>query len=267
MRLLTVAIFQLFFLTSFSQIGEKVEIVDKQNVRSVYTFKGHTGNSVIVENSKPIPFRKIKEIVFEQNYYDFNNAYELFKSRGVVVSFRTIITDEINCENDISSDEIDDFDGSRTIITKFLRHNNTYPKRSDYIDEENTLLYYLIYSKDSEGNEIFGISFIIMPPVELGCLSNYDGKAILLFEDDSRISMKQVSEVDCSSQTPRYLLYSPSQGTSARTYIEMEDNWEILKSKKIRKVRIYADKPATFDIKNGKSQEIQTLVNCLDEKR
>lgn len=77
------------------------------------------------------------------------------------------------------------------------------------------------------------------------CLSNYEGKTILLFEDQSTLTLIQTSRLDCSTRI------------SAKYYITDADI-AVLMNKNLSKIRIYtSDGYIDFEVKEKKIEIIR----------
>jgi hypothetical protein len=107
----------------------------------------------------------------------------------------------------------------------------------NFTDKVNLFIFLNSYKeKDKEETLFLTVVFF-----NSDCLSKYDGKMELLFEDGTSLDFAQVSDTDCGEKfkTPRYVL-------SSRNFIkenevlqsEISKNLKILGEKKITKIRI-----------------------------
>jgi hypothetical protein len=100
------------------------------------------------------------------------------------------------------------------------------------------------YIKRENGNEFY--LFSVKKSVDLGCLSKYDGKMMVLFEDGDTITLKQQSDTDCGSEIKvNYYFGSPEvieSNSMENLQIEQSGIVEKFRTKKISKIRVYGTK-------------------------
>ena len=174
--------------------------------------------------------------------------------RNVSLITISLILAQIACfSQSIQLDEIDDFTGSRKIITSPWRGKTIKP--SDFVDVDKSLLVNTsCLIKDSI--TLHTITLYLMS--DIGCLSKYDGKAIILFEDKSKIEIHQLSDTDCDdSPTASYLLLSRDEGEDKSNFqSKIEENYSHIMNHDITKIRVYGNKYYKDFELNLKSQDI-----------
>lgn len=86
------------------------------------------------------------------------------------------------------------------------------------------------------------------------CVSNNDGKAIILFENDTTLELPQVSKIDCALRV------------AVQYYLQNNDIEQLSKSI-IKKIRIYTtDGHISFEIKEDKKELIKNTFNLFLSK-
>lgn len=103
-------------------------------------------------------------------------------------------------------------------------------------------------------------SIILNVNIQIGqtvCLSEYEGMAILLLKDNSKITLKQVSRVDCNSSVDgKYIL--------GESFAEQLENLKILEKINLSKIRIYTTNGyLDFEIKDKKQEIIKNHFKIL----
>lgn len=167
----------------------------------------------------------------------------------------------------INKDEKDDFTGARNITTKPFA-GNTW-KKEDFIDNKFNVLFNVTYlkQKDTEGLYLFSLN--LLTTVKFGCLSEYEGKIMLLFENDSNMTLKQFSKTDCSSDilTANYIPLDELQAKDPIWKDLLESNVKILAENKIKKLRIYGSEGYfDFEIKEDKRDIIMQHLSSIRTK-
>lgn len=168
----------------------------------------------------------------------------------------------------VEVNQIDDFSGSRIIRTE-NPINKTFIKMSDYIDKDKVLLFYLSYFKTKEGRENYTINMIVNS-TSIQCLSEYEGKCIILFDNGETMEISQISDTDCGQYRTRaiYVL-------AKRDEIENNDfnqislnNLEKLKNNLIRKIRVYGtNRYIDCELKENKKDIFIQHINAINEAK
>jgi hypothetical protein len=114
-------------------------------------------------------------------------------------------------------------------------------EKTDFIDNGFSILFNVMYSKGKDNEEIYLLTLIIFEKVAFGCLSEYDGKIMLLFENDSIMTLKQLSKTNCSSSvlTANYIPLSKDQAKDPLWKDILQSNIQALAENKIKKIRVY----------------------------
>lgn len=173
----------------------------------------------------------------------------------------------ITFSQSIKADQIDDFTKKRSIVTN--AYEGKFWKKADFIDDKNYLLVSMAYTNETDA-DLYMMNFSILTTgIGLGCLSEYEGKIMFLFENDSTMECYQVSETECSSTTfnPAYAMFARSERNDP-TFLEiMAANVERLKTNPIKKIRIYGTKGYyDFTLKPEKRQIIASHINLIQDK-
>lgn len=97
------------------------------------------------------------------------------------------------------------------------------------------------YYKGENGNEFFMIS--IFKTSDLGCMSQHNGKAMVMFEGGDVVELKQYSKTDCSdSASATYILVNKEvygADDMESFLIAQSKTLEQIQNNKITKIRIY----------------------------
>lgn len=123
-------------------------------------------------------------------------------------------------------------------------------KQTSFLEAKNTTyeaaaIGTMTYFKNEDGTYLN-----IAKSVDLGCMSKYDGKAMLMFEDNEVIEIKQISDTDCGENVNvRYILVSKEVYDATTSETGLTDfldaqykSMELLETKKLKKIRIYGSK-------------------------
>lgn len=164
----------------------------------------------------------------------------------------------------IAENEIDEFDGTRKIGTEY--NAGKYLKLKDYIDVDGTLLIAAYYYKTKEGNEMYSIS-IVTKAKYLGCLSEYDGKCILLFEDGETLELAQISETQCGDFLYAiYEFYSRDQINDPALRDIALKNYEKISTTLVKKLRIFGtESTEDYTLKDDKKDIIIRHLKAINE--
>jgi len=167
----------------------------------------------------------------------------------------------------IEVNKIDDFTKSHIIKTNMLESTNPNRvifKKSDYIDITNELLFSMSYYKSSDTTEVYYMS--VMFTVDLGCLSQYDGKMMVILDDNTVLTFMQFSNTDCSSVLRAdYYLLNREDSDKPIWRETMADNILKLLSHKVFKIRIYGSKYYNdFILKPEKQNIISSHLNIIN---
>lgn len=164
----------------------------------------------------------------------------------------------------IAKNEVDEFDGSRTIGTEYK--TGKFFKLQDYIDVDGTLLIAAYYYKTKEGNEIYNFS-IITRAKYLGCLSEYDGKCILLFENGETLELTQISDTNCGDfLSAIYVFYSRDQINDPALRDIALKNYEKISTTPVKKIRIYGtESTKDYTLKDDKKDIIIKHFKAINE--
>lgn len=181
----------------------------------------------------------------------------------VIILFSTYLTSQ-NIR--IEYDENDDFNGNRTIETAY--QFKKWPKKSDFIDTNNELVFSLKYIKSPTIEKpAYLLNFIINSSVDLGCLSEYEGKIILLLENGLQIECFQISKTSCSNYPSASYVFDFRRdvnlydaAVSSSVYLK-----EIQKSP-LKKIRIFATNGyKDYEIKSDKRNIITEHYNAIQK--
>src|SRR5690606_40914003 len=79
---------------------------------------------------------------------------------------------------------------------------------------------------------------------DLGCLSKYDGKIMLLMDSGDTFTFMQNSDTDCGSNSyfTNYLMLSEDQAVLPNWREILLENFNEIANSKVKKVRVYATK-------------------------
>jgi hypothetical protein len=100
------------------------------------------------------------------------------------------------------------------------------------------------FSRREDGTEIYYLSFTVSD--DLGCMSKYDGKATILFEDGETLELTQISDTNCSDFARSTYLIIPrkifEEGDLESISIVQNQSLKMLENKNVSKVRINGTK-------------------------
>ena len=100
------------------------------------------------------------------------------------------------------------------------------------------------FSRKENGTEIYYLNFMVF--ADLGCMSKYDGKATILFEDGETLELTQISDTDCSGTANATYLIIPrniyEEGDLDTISIVQNQSLKKLENKNISKIRINGTK-------------------------
>ena len=137
----------------------------------------------------------------------------------------------VNCFGQIklSIDEVDEFDGSvqkLTKSTKCFTHTSGYGTLSIRVGSVND---YCFYEFTISNN--------------IGCLSEYEGRALIKLTDGTIIEGIQIGSTDCSAPlSARYIPITREESKSDEGIELMKERIEVLKATPIETIRIYGTK-------------------------
>lgn len=186
--------------------------------------------------------------------------------RLILTMLLTIIT-VAAISQQIDKDEKDDFTGTRRITTKPFA-GSTW-KKTDFIDNKFNVLFNAGYSKGKDNEGVYLLSLNIITTVKFGCLSEYKGKIMLLFENDSTMTLKQLSKTDCSSSVlaANYIPLDEEQAKDPLWKDLLESNVKILAENKVKKLRVYGSEGYyDFEIKDDKRDIIIQHLKSIQTK-
>lgn len=185
----------------------------------------------------------------------------------------TILLTSVIClaiGQEIEIDKIDDFTGVRSISTKSM--TGKYFKKTDFVDKANQVSFSTIYSKVKTGNEYwylyFMFSFLVDSP--FGCLSEYDGKIILLLANDSTLTLDQVSKTSCNNYVNG--AYYSIRASANETDLIMHQGrinelFEELSNVEIKKMRVYGTEGShDFEFKDEKRNIVSLHIKFIKSK-
>ncbi|MFZ2905294.1 MAG: hypothetical protein WAZ98_03725 [Cyclobacteriaceae bacterium] len=158
-----------------------------------------------------------------------------------LLAFIFLLPSLVNYAQVIDKDQKDDFTKTRIVTTK--QFSGSTLRKDDYIDTNNSLVISAVYSKDDKGAILYAINIgIVVKGINYGCLSEYNGKMIILLENDSTIEAKQFSTTNCDSNylPAQYLPLSEADHNNPVWSELVLENIELLSSKKVKKIRVYA---------------------------
>jgi hypothetical protein len=135
--------------------------------------------------------------------------------------------------------KVDEFTGAINIEISSEIPSKKKAVPFNFTDKVNLFIFLNSY-KEKDKEETFFLTVVFYGS---DCLSKYDGKMELLFEDGTSLDFAQISDTDCGEKfkTPRYVLASRNfieQNTNEVLQSEISKNLIILGGKKITKIRI-----------------------------
>lgn len=138
--------------------------------------------------------------------------------------------------------KVDDFTGTHIIKTKGWK--GQIPKKADRLDQNSHLYISMSYIKTKENDEYFALTVFLFNVGDMGCFSEYDGKAMLLLESGETLTFKQNSDTNCDTNfySVDYLMLSEEQSSLSNWREAIAENFEVLASSKVKKIRVYATK-------------------------
>lgn len=155
----------------------------------------------------------------------------------------------------VAKNEIDEFTGDKTIQVNCMT-GSTWGE-SDKISKGLFAYAFLtgryVLSKDSPAGS-YSLTLNLHQLAQGSCLSEYDGKAIWLFEDNSTLEITQFSKTDCNwdNLTGYYSLSS--------------DEVDKLINARVKKLRVYTTKGyIDYEIKPKKIEAIQLTFTLLKD--
>ena len=102
----------------------------------------------------------------------------------------------------------------------------------------------MLFSRREDGSEIYYLSFAVSD--DLGCMSKYDGKATILFEDGETLELTQISDTNCSDFARSTYLIIPRKiyedGDMEIFNTVQNQSLKMLENKNISKIRINGTK-------------------------
>lgn len=138
-------------------------------------------------------------------------------------------------------DNVDEFTGEKNLVTQYFY--GKFEKKSDRVDEKDQMLLSIKYRKTETGNDLYYLRVKLLFTVDFGCLSEYDGKCIILFDDGSKITFQQQSDTECTKwhYNPIYsMVDKESIKADPSTWLSiMKENFDQIIEKPIDKIRIY----------------------------
>jgi hypothetical protein len=100
------------------------------------------------------------------------------------------------------------------------------------------------FTSKENGAEIYFLNFMVF--ADLGCMSKYDGKATILFEDGETLELTQISDTDCSDTANATYLIVPrnvyEEGNMESFNIVQNQSLKMLENKNVSKIRITGTK-------------------------
>lgn len=177
---------------------------------------------------------------------------------GILV-FNFTFSQEIKIE----TNKIDEYNDIRTIATSFVSNINYL--NNDYVDINNSLLFSIVCSKSKEHFEYYSISFLTTN-ASLGCLSKYDGKCVVFFENEETLEFVQVSETNCDNRiSATYSFISREFKENPEFFNIMLNNLQKMLSNKVKKIRIYGTKKSVdFILKEDKQDIIIKHIKAIN---
>lgn len=168
----------------------------------------------------------------------------------------------------IRINEVDEFNGTRTIATSPSTGNDF--KLDDFIDVDGTLIINAFYSKDKEGNGGYFINLLTTRNKPLGCLSEHDGKCILLFDNGETLELTQISSTNCDRTYvyATYDFYSRDQISDPAINDIVLKNYEKIRTTPVKKIRIYGTESiADFTLKDDKKDILIKHFRVINESK
>jgi hypothetical protein len=168
---------------------------------------------------------------------------------------------------EIDKYETDEFTGAKIITTKSFSGKSV--KKTDFIDSDLDILLSISYRKAKDADEIYLISLNILTNKKFGCLSEHKGKMMILFEDDSTMTLKQISKTNCNSSqlSANYLPLSDDQSKETIWRDILLENVTKLSKSRLKKIRIYGTEGYyDYTIKEDKRDIIIHHFNSLQTK-
>ena len=173
--------------------------------------------------------------------------------------------------------EKDDFTGASSVNTHYtfidkIRQSENKSEQKKYNQIGNRLALSMKYQKTDQ-QEVYWVN-LILNKVDLGCLSKYDGKMLVLLEDGTSLEFHQVSQTDCSSDYSKvsYSLIS-KEGfeslSSNQEFYDIQNSYlREFKEKSIKKIRVHGTKYyADFDISEEKKFILADNVNTIESNK
>ena len=171
-----------------------------------------------------------------------------------------------------TSNKVDEFNKSisiQVIPKEEVLRGKKVMKNFLSVEDENNTIVFINYLKPEDGSEYYRIVF--RKTIDLGCVSKYDGKLLVLFENGETLTLQQQSETDCGDTiTPAYYFASPETLKSdSMVDFQAEQNKIIDKflSSNILKVRLYGTKHYDEIEFRPQAQDIvKKMLNRVDEE-
>ena len=169
--------------------------------------------------------------------------------------------------------EKDDFTGASSVNTHYtfidkIRQSENKSEQKKYNQIGNRLALSMKYQKTDQ-QEVYWVN-LILNKVDLGCLSKYDGKMLVLLEDGTSLEFHQVSQTDCSSDYSKvsYSLISKEGFESLDDEGYLNKKLREFKEKSIKKIRVHGTKYyADFDISEEKKFILADNVNTIESNK
>jgi hypothetical protein len=168
----------------------------------------------------------------------------------------------------IETNKVDEFNGTKSITTSLSA--GKYTKRSDYIDLDGSLLITLGYSLSADSVELYIFNIFTTRANKLGCLSEYNGKCIFLFEDGETQELTQFSNTNCNSNSlyAMYVFWKRDQIDYPEIRDIMFTNIEKASTKRINKIRIYGTEGiADYTLKEEKKDILIKHFKVINESK
>ncbi len=139
------------------------------------------------------------------------------------------------------SKSIDEFTGIQSLYA--FEGKGRYQRIKDRIDKLKEVEFSMSYVSNKEGR-LLVVHFSFYPRYsDMGCLSKYDGKIILLLDNGKTIECTQNSETDCSdSPSASYVFYEKGVKSIEQGFLQSEEKLEEISKSVISKIRVYANK-------------------------
>jgi len=142
-------------------------------------------------------------------------------------------------------DEVDEFEGTLRKITK----------PSNCFKSEKTAG--ILYIGAGRVDDAVFISFTITE--DLGCLSEYTGRAMLKLIDDSIVEITQITDTDCDDiASARYVLLKRDEMNDPDFESIMATNLKKLETIPIEKIRVYGSEYYSDYIPNDKFKDFDS---------